>query len=101
MMNFDGMNVYPMEIETCLQQHPAVIEAVSFPLRSQSLGDVPLAAVRTSAEVSEAELVGFARERLGARYPRKVLIVGDFPRNAAGKPLKRELAAQLRRSLSA
>ena len=40
----------------------------------------------------EAELIGFAKERLGRRYPREVRIVDDFPRNALGKPLKMEMA---------
>jgi fatty-acyl-CoA synthase len=100
MMVFDGINIYPMEIETCLQEHPAVAEAISFPVGSHRFGDVPIAAVRVSAEVTEEALIGFSKERLGARYPRKVLIVDDFPRNAVGKPLKREMAARIRRTLS-
>ena len=54
---FDGFNVYPMEIENCLQQHPLVVEAIAFPLASERLGDIPLAAVRISAAVTEAELM--------------------------------------------
>src|SRR5687767_8083563 len=96
MMIFDGINVYPMEIENCLQQHPLVVEAISFPIASARVGEIPVAAVRIAAEVTEAELIGFAKERLGARHPRKVLIVDDFPRNALGKPLKREMAARIR-----
>jgi acyl-coenzyme A synthetase/AMP-(fatty) acid ligase len=54
-----------------------------------------VAAVRVSGEVSEAGLVAFCKERLGASYPRYVMIAPDFPRNPMGKPLKRELAKMM------
>lgn len=96
LMIFSGVNIYPLEIEACLQAHPRVVEAVSFPIKSDRHGDIPMAAVRVRGEVSEEELIGFAKERLGARHPRKVLVVDDFPRNEAGKPLTREMARMLR-----
>jgi len=34
-----------------------------------------------------------ARERLGVRAPRKIIVLEALPRNAAGKIVKRELAA--------
>jgi fatty-acyl-CoA synthase len=92
MMICHGVNIFPVEIENCLLEHPGVAEAIAFPLPSRVNGDTPAAAVRVRAEVSEAELLGFCRERLGMRHPRRVLIVDDFPRNAMGKPLKREMA---------
>jgi acyl-CoA synthetase (AMP-forming)/AMP-acid ligase II len=95
MMIFDGINIYPAEIENCLQEHDRVLEAIAFPLPSQQHGEVPMAAVRLAAEASEDELIGFCRERLGVRHPRKVMIMDDFPRNAMGKPLKREVAAMM------
>ena len=44
---------------------------------------------------SEEELREWINERVGARYQRltRVVIMDDFPRNAAGKTLKRELRA--------
>jgi acyl-CoA synthetase (AMP-forming)/AMP-acid ligase II len=98
MMIFDGINIFPGEIESCLQEHPAIVEAIAFPLPSVRRGDIPAAAVRVRAEVSEAELIGFARERLGLGHPRKVLITEDFPRNPMGKPLRREIARMITQS---
>ena len=46
-------------------------------------------------EVDVPALSAYARERLGVRAPRKVVIVAALPRNANGKVLKRELAAAL------
>jgi acyl-coenzyme A synthetase/AMP-(fatty) acid ligase len=93
MMIFNGINIYPREIEICLQEHPDVLEAISFPLRSERHGDIPAVAVRLRTAVSEDALLGFAREHLGPRAPRRVIVVEHLPRNAAGKPLVRELAA--------
>jgi acyl-coenzyme A synthetase/AMP-(fatty) acid ligase len=92
MMIFHGVNIFPAEIENCLNEHPAVAEAISFPLPAGTKGEMPAAAVRVRTEVAESELVAFCQERLGMRYPRRVLIVDDFPRNAMGKPLKRAMA---------
>jgi acyl-coenzyme A synthetase/AMP-(fatty) acid ligase len=39
------------------------------------------------------ELVAFARDVLGVRAPRRVEVLPSLPRNAQGKVLKRELAA--------
>jgi acyl-CoA synthetase (AMP-forming)/AMP-acid ligase II len=97
LMIIDGINIFPMEIENCLQDHPGVVEAVAFPLRSERGGDTPAAAVRVRAEVTPAELIGYAKERLGVRHPRRVMIVDDFPRNEMGKPLRHELAAAMTR----
>jgi acyl-CoA synthetase (AMP-forming)/AMP-acid ligase II len=91
MIILDGINIFPAEIENCLAEHPAVLEAVAFGVPSERHGAVPVAAVRLRAEVTSAELVGFARERLGARHPRQVRIVSDFPRNEIGKPLRRAM----------
>jgi acyl-coenzyme A synthetase/AMP-(fatty) acid ligase len=101
MMIYNGMNVYPTEIETCLLLHPAVLEAFAFAITHDPHGDVPIAAVRLRGEASEDDLLGFAKERLGARHPRKVFIVDDFPRTATGKPIKRAMILQLREILSA
>jgi acyl-CoA synthetase (AMP-forming)/AMP-acid ligase II len=98
MMIFDGINIFPTEIESCLGEHPGVQEAIAFPLRSDHHGSIPAAAVRLRAEVAEAELIGFCRERLGLRHPRHMMIVDDFPRSAAGKPLKREMAKLMMRA---
>jgi fatty-acyl-CoA synthase len=48
--------------------------------------------LRPGAEVSEAALVGHARERLAPyKLPKRVIFAEDLPRNTAGKLLKRTL----------
>ena len=59
--------------------------------------DIPIAAVELHASVAigAEELMACARERLGVRAPRKIIVLDALPRNAAGKVLKRELARLL------
>jgi acyl-CoA synthetase (AMP-forming)/AMP-acid ligase II len=89
------LNIYPLEIENCLQEPPCVREAIAFPLIRGRTVQIPMAAVRLDGEASEADLLGHCRDRLGPRCPRRVAIVDDFPRNAAGKPLKRKVAERM------
>ncbi len=92
-MNFDGMLVAPREIEAAFEGHPLVAEVVAFAMPSAVRQDLPcIAVVARGARDSEA-LMAHGRQRLGAKCPRAVLYVTEMPRNAAGKELRRELAA--------
>jgi acyl-coenzyme A synthetase/AMP-(fatty) acid ligase len=44
-----------------------------------------------SAKVGVEELMAHARERLGVRAPRRIIVVDALPRSATGKILKHEL----------
>jgi acyl-CoA synthetase (AMP-forming)/AMP-acid ligase II len=95
MMIFDGMNIYPAEIEQALSAHPAVREVAAFALRHQKFQDIPAAAVTLREPVGEADLIVFAQARMGLRHPRRVFVLEAFPRNAMGKILKRTLREQV------
>lgn len=94
MMILNGINIFPAEIEAVMEGHPAVANAAALPLRSQAHGQIPIAAVELlpGTVASDAELLGFARARLGLRAPRRVLVLPALPRNPQGKVLKREIA---------
>jgi acyl-CoA synthetase (AMP-forming)/AMP-acid ligase II len=96
MMLFDGINIYPAEIEGVLTAHEAVVEAAAFAFQSEVHQDVPAVAVTLRAPVAEAELLAFCRARLGQRAPQRIIVVADFPRNSAGKILKRDLPGLLK-----
>lgn len=94
MMNLNSIKIFPAEIERVLEDHPAVKTAAAFARPSAVHGDIPLAAVELHADATAGadELLRHARDRLGVRAPRKVIVLDALPRSAAGKVMKRELA---------
>ncbi|UCE31128.1 MAG: long-chain fatty acid--CoA ligase [Burkholderiales bacterium] len=94
LMIFDGINIYPREIEAVLEEHHAVTEAAAFPVPSRLHHHLPVAAVQASSAVTEQELLRFCRERLGVRAPARIAIADELPRGPGGKVLKRRLAAR-------
>ena len=94
-----GENVYPVEVEEALSQHPAVAEVAVIGVLDERWGEVvtALVVVRPGAATSADELVAFGRERLaGYKLPRVVEFVEHLPRNPSGKVLKHELRARYR-----
>jgi len=90
-----GVNVYPKDIEEVIAQHPGVSDAAVFGVPDDKWGETPVAAVIASegATVTPEELVAWVNQRVGAKFQRLsgAMIVADFPRNVAGKTLKRDL----------
>jgi acyl-CoA synthetase (AMP-forming)/AMP-acid ligase II len=89
-----GVNIYPAEIEDALHRHPAVEDAAVFGVPDEEWGERVHAAVqlRPGAAASERELIDFCRARLADyKAPREVSFHQDFPRDTAGKLVKRLL----------
>ncbi len=95
-----GVNVYPRDIEEVAIQHPAVLEVAVFGVADPRWGETPVAAVvlRQQGTVTASELAGWINARVGAKFQRvsDVMVVETFPRNVAGKTLKRVLQEQYR-----
>jgi len=86
-----GYSVVPGEVEAALLDHPAVAEAAVVGTPHPELGEEVAAFVtlRPGARADADELVAFCRERLAAfKYPRRVTLVSELPKSAAGKVLK-------------
>ncbi|MBD0021479.1 AMP-binding protein [Gordonia pseudamarae] len=89
-----GFNVYPAEVEQVLARYDGVTESAVIGVPDQRLGEVGKAflTVRDGAAVDEEAVIAHCRAHLANfKVPRSVEIVDNFPRNAAGKILKREL----------
>lgn len=94
-----GENIYCVEIENVLFEHPGVLDAAVIGQAHAVLGEEPVAVVqrRSTCRPTEAELCAFIAAQLAAfKVPVRVVFTEDpLPRNAAGKVLKRELKARL------
>ncbi|MGH3331637.1 MAG: FadD3 family acyl-CoA ligase [Nocardioidaceae bacterium] len=89
-----GFNVYPAEVEQVLARLEGVVESAVVGVPDERLGEIGHAYVvrRSGADLSESQVVDYARERLANfKVPRGVTFVDDLPRNPSGKVLKREL----------
>lgn len=93
-----GENIYPVEVELALGQHPAVAECAVLGLPDPRWGEVVGAAValRPGQTATPAELAAFCRARLaGYKTPRRWLVVDALPKNPLGKVIKPQLVQQL------
>ncbi len=93
-----GANVFPRDIEEVIVRHPAVKEAAVFGVPDPKWGEAPIAAVvlRGGAAISDEALRDWINGNVEARFQRvrEVVRLDQFPRNAAGKTLKREMREQ-------
>ncbi len=90
-----GENIYCIEVENVLYDHPAIMDAALVGIPHRTLGEEPAAVVtlKPGATATERELRAFVAERLAAfKVPVKVLFRTEtLPRNANGKIMKNEL----------
>ncbi|HWC38303.1 MAG TPA: AMP-binding protein [Acidimicrobiales bacterium] len=89
-----GYSVFAVEVETALDEHPAVAESAVVGLPDDAKGEVPAAVVRTVAgkTVSEQELVDWAQHKLADyKVPRHILHADELPRSGTDKVQKDEL----------
>ncbi|NEM05440.1 long-chain-fatty-acid--CoA ligase [Geodermatophilus normandii] len=89
-----GENVYSVEVENVLAQHPAVATCAVIGVPDETWGERVHAVVvpAAGATVTLEQLHDFCADRLaGYKVPRSMETVDALPLSAAGKVLKREL----------
>jgi long-chain acyl-CoA synthetase len=90
-----GENIYCVEVENVLYEHPAVMDAAIIGKPHPSLGEEPLAVVhlKPGAKASSDELRHWTAQKLAAfKVPVEVIFWPEtLPRNANGKIVKRDL----------
>jgi acyl-CoA synthetase (AMP-forming)/AMP-acid ligase II len=89
-----GFNVYPPEVETVLNGHPAVTQSAVIGRRAADTEEI-IAFVQTApgATVSAAELADYAARQLAPyKRPSEIFVVSALPAGANGKILKSALA---------
>ncbi|TGQ80499.1 acyl-CoA synthetase [Mesorhizobium sp. M8A.F.Ca.ET.207.01.1.1] len=91
-----GENVYPMEIEMVLLDHPDIAEAAVIGIADERWGEVGCAfvVVKSGRVLDSAALASHCAARI-ARYkvPKEFLLIEELPRTASGKIQKHVLRA--------
>ncbi len=86
-----GVNVYPLEVEHALREHPGVEDVAVYGVPDDRWGQRVCAAVVGTA--GEDELAAYARERLAPpKRPKSWAFLDELPRTLTGKVRRDRLA---------
>jgi long-chain acyl-CoA synthetase len=94
MINFNGMKVFPDEVDGVLMSHPKVLEAATIgvpdPERIESVKSFVV--LRPGQQASAEELRAFCKTQLaGYKVPYEVEFLAELPKSSVLKILRREL----------
>lgn len=79
-------NIYPVEVELCLESHPLVAAAAVIGVPDDRWGQSVKAVVVTNGPVSAEELVAHCRERIAPyKRPKSVEFTAELPRRQGAK----------------
>jgi long-chain acyl-CoA synthetase len=92
-------NVYPAEIENCLEAHPAVAEVAVIGVPDEEFGQQVAAIIvpHPGAEVDEADLAAHVKGRLAYfKVPTRWIVRSNpLPRTATGKVLRGQVIEEM------
>lgn len=89
-----GENVYPVDVEHVLTQHPAVREAAVVGVPDPDWGEIGRAYVvlEGSEQIRASDLIAFCAHKLAKfKIPKEVRFMESLPKGDSGKILKRQL----------
>ena len=89
-----GFNVYAIEVEAALSEHPAVLMSAVVGVPHPDWGEAVHAEIilREGALAAENELIDFVKARLGSyKTPKSVAFVAALPLSPVGKVLRRQV----------
>jgi acyl-CoA synthetase (AMP-forming)/AMP-acid ligase II len=89
-----GENIYCIEVENVLYQHPKVVEAAVTGVPDPILGELVKAVcvLKKGQKASELEIQEFCKKYLADyKVPKIVCFIDELPRNPAGKVIKKAL----------
>jgi malonyl-CoA/methylmalonyl-CoA synthetase len=92
-----GYNVYPAEIESCVNEMPGVAESAVVGVPHPDFGEVGVAVViaKPGASVESDQVIAALKARLANfKIPKRCFVVPELPRNTMGKVQKNLLREQ-------
>jgi acyl-CoA synthetase (AMP-forming)/AMP-acid ligase II len=98
-INRGGEKISPQEVDAVLLEHPAVAQAISFPIPHRIFGEDIAAAVvlKKGKELHKKDLIEFAAKRLSFfKVPRTIYFTEDIPKGPSGKVQRIGMAAKFK-----
>ena len=89
-----GFNVYAVEVEAALSEHPSVLMSAVVGIPHPHWGEAVHAEVmlRDGTAVSDDELIDLAKAKLGSyKAPKSIRFVSELPLSSVGKVLRRQV----------
>ena len=89
-----GYNIYPLEVDGVLFDHPKILEACTIGVKDEYRGETVKAfvVVKDGETLTQEEIIEFCRKNLAAyKVPKIVEFIDELPKTAVGKVLRRKL----------
>jgi long-chain acyl-CoA synthetase len=89
-----GYNIYPVELDGVLFDHPKILEAATIGVKDAYRGETVKAfvVVKQGETLTEQEVVDYCKEKLAAyKVPKIVEFIDELPKSTVGKVLRRKL----------
>jgi len=89
-----GYNIYPVELDGVLFDHPKILEACTLGVPDGYRGETVKAfvVVKKGETLTEGEIITYCRENLAPyKVPKLIEFIDELPKSAVGKVLRRKL----------
>ncbi|MEW6528033.1 MAG: long-chain fatty acid--CoA ligase [Spirochaetota bacterium] len=89
-----GYNIFPLEIDEILFQHPRILEACTIGVPDAYRGEAPKAfvVVKPGEHLTKEEIIAYCKEKLAPyKVPREIEFIDALPKSAIGKILRKEV----------
>jgi long-chain acyl-CoA synthetase len=89
-----GYNIYPVELDNVLFDHPKILEACTIGIPDEYRGETVKAFIvpKKGETITEKDVIAYCKKNMAAyKVPKKFEFVEELPKSAVGKILRREL----------
>jgi acyl-CoA synthetase (AMP-forming)/AMP-acid ligase II len=101
LIKYKAYQVAPAELEALLLSHPAVADVAVIPSPDEDAGEAPKAFVVLQGEATAEELMAFVAARVAPyKKVRRLEFIGQIPKSATGKILRRVLVERERAAVA-
>lgn len=97
LIKYKACQIAPAELEAVLLEHECVADAAVIPVPDEEAGEIPKAFVVLKRSASTEEILSFVAARVAPyKRVRAIEVVGEIPKSASGKILRRVLVERER-----